>query len=179
MNIIALHVSVYFEVNKEPNKNGRSRIWPTNLTLRTPLFSCWYLYKQRCFDYSHFSLFLLLLTIFVPVVCVGSQWCNFQINTVFFSTYGDGNLLPTFFRLNHFSSMKNSLQRLCSRVHFLYRIRHISLWFNEVWPYASLNNNGLRRIPYENASRTGLLHLCIMPDLCMRYKMLWVIIIFF
>ena len=54
------------------------------------------------------------------------------------------------------------LQRLCSPVHeaFSYGMGHISLWFNEVWPYASLNHNGICRIPchipYENASRTGL-----------------------
>ena len=48
------------------------------------------------------------------------------------------------------------IQRLCSPVSkaYSYGIRHISLWFNEVWPYASLNYNGICRIPYENASRT-------------------------
>ena len=45
------------------------------------------------------------------------------------------------------------IQRLCSPVGeiFSYRIRHISLWFNELWSYASLNHSGLCRIPYENA----------------------------
>ena len=39
---------------------------------------------------------------------------------------------------------------------FSYGIWHISLWFNGVWPYASLNHNEICRIPYENASRTGV-----------------------
>ena len=39
---------------------------------------------------------------------------------------------------------------------FSYGIQHISLWFNEVWPYASLNHNDICCIPYENASRTGV-----------------------
>ena len=44
---------------------------------------------------------------------------------------------------------------------FPYGVQHISLWFNEVWPYASLNYNGIRHILYENASCTGLHNLCI------------------
>ena len=45
---------------------------------------------------------------------------------------------------------------------FLYGIRHISFWFNEVWPYASLNHNEICRISYENASRTGVSNLPIL-----------------
>ena len=41
------------------------------------------------------------------------------------------------------------------------RIRHISLWFNEVWLYASLNNNEICRILYENASHMGVRNLPI------------------
>ena len=44
---------------------------------------------------------------------------------------------------------------------FSYGIRHISLWFNKVWPYASLNHNGIYHIPYENASLMGLCNFCI------------------
>ena len=36
-----------------------------------------------------------------------------------------------------------------------YSIWYISLGFNEVWPYASLNHNGICHIPHENASCTG------------------------
>ena len=44
--------------------------------------------------------------------------------------------------------------------HFLYGIRHISLWFHEVCPYASLGNNGICRFPYENDTPTGLPNRC-------------------
>ena len=49
---------------------------------------------------------------------------------------------------------------------FLYGIWHISLWFNEVWPYASLNQNEIWRIPYENASCTGNPH----PPYCHTFQ---------
>ena len=42
------------------------------------------------------------------------------------------------------------------RESFSYGIRHILLWFNEVWPYASLNHDEICRIPYENVSHTGV-----------------------
>ena len=37
---------------------------------------------------------------------------------------------------------------------------HISLWFNEVQPYVSLNHSGICSIPYENASHKGFHNLC-------------------
>ena len=40
-------------------------------------------------------------------------------------------------------------------------IRHISLRHNEVRPYASLNHNGIWRIPYKNTLRTGLRNLIL------------------
>ena len=51
-----------------------------------------------------------------------------------------------------------TIGRMCTPVReaFSYGIRHISLWFNEVWPYTSLNHNEICRIPYENVSRTGV-----------------------
>ena len=36
---------------------------------------------------------------------------------------------------------------------FSYGIRHISLWFNEVWPYTSLNHNEICRIRYEKSMK--------------------------
>ena len=40
-------------------------------------------------------------------------------------------------------------------------VGHISLWFNEIWPNASLNHNDICHFPYENTSRAGLHNLCI------------------
>ena len=55
------------------------------------------------------------------------------------------------------------LGRLRTPVHeaFSYGIQHISLWFNEIWPYASLNHNEICHIPYENASCTVVHNLAI------------------
>ena len=54
------------------------------------------------------------------------------------------------------------IQRLGSPVPevFSYGIRHISLWFSELWLYASLNHNGMCHVPYESASCTGVPNLC-------------------
>ena len=52
--------------------------------------------------------------------------------------------------------------RTTVREAFSYEIRHISLWFNEVWPYGSLNHNEICRILYENASRTVVRNLPIL-----------------
>ena len=40
---------------------------------------------------------------------------------------------------------------------FSYGVRHTSLWFSEVWLYASLNHSGIYRIPYV---KNGLRNLC-------------------
>ena len=72
---------------------------------------------------------------------------------------------------NRLSTKVNKLGRMRTpiRVAFSYGIRHISLWFNGVWPYASLNHNEKCRIPYENASRTGV-H--ILPIITILYLIL-------
>ena len=85
-----------------------------------------------------------------------------------------------------FSSSSSSYQvlhTLCSPVRraFSYGIyiRHISLIFNKVCPYDSLNHNGICRIPYEHASRKGQRNLCfifcsslilIHTGYCSKYK---------
>ena len=62
--------------------------------------------------------------------------------------------------INGFLAVKGNVEilgrmRTPVREAISYGIQHISLWFNGVWPYASLNHNKICRIPYENASRTG------------------------
>ena len=48
------------------------------------------------------------------------------------------------------STTEDNRELADSPVHeaFSYGIRHISLWFNEVWPYASLNDSEICHMPY-------------------------------
>ena len=61
--------------------------------------------------------------------------------------------------VEHADTLERLRSPLCEA--FSYGIRHILLWFSEVWPYASLNRNEICRNLYQSALPTELRNFCI------------------